>query len=655
MKKRLTAFAVFFMLLLSMNIFVSAAKVTISTESATILVGEKVKLSVKVNGKKKKAVWSSSDTGVATVNSKGQVTGKAAGSAYITAKVKGKTKKCLVSVLKKDATYRYNVLILDMSGSMRKSPDSAQRVAAKRFCARVLSAEGTNYVAVVALNSRSPKMCDFTNNYETLAKCIDRQKISGRTNMNAALETAGNLLASVRASGGNIQKNIILCSDGLPTLGTSAKVGHYTRANHKKKYKFANSCYTTAERLKNKGYFIYALGFFHNAKGNNLTFGKQLMKDLASRDKYYIIQDSNDLSEIFDTISDTIVNVTLNKTALSMYIGDTAQLYAMKNGSETKAAWTSSDSSVASVDDSGKIRALKIGKAVITGTVDGKKATCTVTVASKAAITLTPKKLSLTIGETAQLTAKVTGTPNKAQFTSSNNSIVSVSSTGKVLATGAGSAHITASVDGVSATCAVTVKAPPTLLFGDAVRLPDGSVRLTESKTWQGGSFWTEKAVNTSRNFEVNFSYYAGDGEWLFSGYHADGILLNFTYERGLGDEGGGLGFVNRNDSYGVEFDSYPLNSGDPEEPHIAIIQESISNHLKYVADKRVDDAVWHKVKVVYNRAGKKLSVYMDGSSAALLSCTGVDLVEECYIGLSAATGSGVNVQKVKDFSFKYR
>ena len=53
---------------------------------------------LKVNGTKKKAKWSSSKKKIAAVNKDGKLTAKKSGTTYITAKVNGKKIKCKVSV-----------------------------------------------------------------------------------------------------------------------------------------------------------------------------------------------------------------------------------------------------------------------------------------------------------------------------------------------------------------------------------------------------------------------------------------------------------------------------------------------------------------------------------------------------------------------------
>ena len=75
--------------------------------------------------------------------------------------------------------------------------------------------------------------------------------------------------------------------------------------------------------------------------------------------------------------------ITLDKTALDMYIGDTVTLTATVTpaaATDKTVTWSSSDTSVATVDN-GKIKAVGKGKATITAkTVNNKTAACEVTV-----------------------------------------------------------------------------------------------------------------------------------------------------------------------------------------------------------------------------------------------------------------------------------
>lgn len=459
MKKKIIAmFLAMLMIISVVKPVASAESLTINKASATLVSGETLQLSVSVNGLQKSAAWGSSNTNVATVSDSGLVTAKAAGSSVITAMCSGATIECLISVVKKteSSTYRYNVLILDTSGSMAGTPDSYQKTAAKRFCSKILKTSGKNYVAIVSLNSSSNVVCGFSNDYATLAGKINQMSARGNTNLNQALAKAGELLSSVNKTG-NVLKNIILCSDGLPTVGTSTKSGRYQYSDHSS-YHYSNAAYNTATTLKNKKYFIYALGFFHSSTGNNLVFGKRLMKDLASQDKYYIIKNPEDLDKVFTEIKEEITKVTLNKSTLTLYVGDTTTLYAKENGATKKASWSSSSSKIASVDSNGKIRAKSAGTTTITATINGKSATCKVTVKTKVTLKLNKTSMTLYEKEKGQLTATITGTSQKATYTSANTSIATVNANGVVTAKKAGKTTITATVGGKKATCTVTVK-----------------------------------------------------------------------------------------------------------------------------------------------------------------------------------------------------
>lgn len=82
-----------------------------------------------------------------------------------------------------------------------------------------------------------------------------------------------------------------------------------------------------------------------------------------------------------------VTGVKLNKTSLSLKIGNTAYLRATvsPNGANKNVTWISSDPSVATVSSAGKVTGIKAGTATITAaTVDGgHTAACQVTVAAK--------------------------------------------------------------------------------------------------------------------------------------------------------------------------------------------------------------------------------------------------------------------------------
>lgn len=176
------------------------------------------------------------------------------------------------------------------------------------------------------------------------------------------------------------------------------------------------------------------------------------------------------------TVSVNTESITLDKTTLSLSVGETAQLTATvkpDDATDKTVTWSSSDESVAKVDN-GKVAALKSGKATITAKCGDKTAECAVTVTVPvSSITLDKSTLSLVIGESATLTAVVKpddATDQNVTWTSSDESVAKVDN-GKVTAIKSGKATITAKCDGKTAVCAVTVTVPVSSITIDKTTL----------------------------------------------------------------------------------------------------------------------------------------------------------------------------------------
>ncbi len=154
-------------------------------------------------------------------------------------------------------------------------------------------------------------------------------------------------------------------------------------------------------------------------------------------------------------------------------------------------SWKSSAPDIATVNE-GVVTAVSVGTATITATTQdgGYSASCEVTVEKGTifvtGITLDQSSISLTPGESAQLTATVVpsdATDGSVIWSSGNENVATVDNTGKVTAVGKGGAIITATTtdQSLSATCKVTVTIPVKGITCDqeSVTLLDGaSVKL---------------------------------------------------------------------------------------------------------------------------------------------------------------------------------
>ena len=170
-----------------------------------------------------------------------------------------------------------------------------------------------------------------------------------------------------------------------------------------------------------------------------------------------------------ETVS--VTNITLSPESISLVEGDTETLTATvspSNATNKKVIWTSTDGSIASVDN-GRVTALKPGNTTIRAKSDdgGKTATCQVTVKAKVynveSVSLDKTNITLTEGDSETLTATVypdNATNKNVSWKSSNTSVATVNN-GVVTALKAGTATITVTTEdgGKTATCQVTVNA----------------------------------------------------------------------------------------------------------------------------------------------------------------------------------------------------
>jgi uncharacterized protein YjdB len=165
-----------------------------------------------------------------------------------------------------------------------------------------------------------------------------------------------------------------------------------------------------------------------------------------------------------------VSGVSINHATAEMLVGENMQLSATVTPSDAtyqSIIWSSTKESVATVSDRGLVTAVDVGSATIRAFAGGKSASCVITVSKKpiavSSIKLNLTSLALTKGKSETLIATVTpadATDQTVSWFSSDSNVASVDSKGKVMATGNGSATITAKAGDQEATCAVTVTVP---------------------------------------------------------------------------------------------------------------------------------------------------------------------------------------------------
>ena len=149
--------------------------------------------------------------------------------------------------------------------------------------------------------------------------------------------------------------------------------------------------------------------------------------------------------------------IEIYKTQVSICKGEKYQLKATPKPMAS-VTWTSNNNNIVKVSSKGEIQGVSVGTAYITAEANGEKIKCKVKV-NKPTIQLSESTVSLYKG--VQVTLLATTRPKSTvTWTSSNVKIATVSSQGVVKGVSPGTADITATANGVSAKCRITVKKP---------------------------------------------------------------------------------------------------------------------------------------------------------------------------------------------------
>ena len=171
-------------------------------------------------------------------------------------------------------------------------------------------------------------------------------------------------------------------------------------------------------------------------------------------------------------IPSPVASVSLAPSAVTLNIGLSKQLTVALFDAAGSAltdrfiAWTSSDSTKASVSD-GLVSALAAGTVTVTATSEARSASATITVTpvvdAVATVVMSPPTASVPVGQQLQLLASPLDADGniivgrRTSWASSAPAVVTVSPAGLVTGAVAGTAVITATIDGKSAVSSITV------------------------------------------------------------------------------------------------------------------------------------------------------------------------------------------------------
>ncbi|MDO2949802.1 beta strand repeat-containing protein [Aeromonas simiae] len=167
----------------------------------------------------------------------------------------------------------------------------------------------------------------------------------------------------------------------------------------------------------------------------------------------------------------------------------------------TQASWSSSDSTVATVDTSGTVKGIAAGKATINAALKGVKASTSLTIsnATVAKLHIIPTSATLAIGTRTSFKAIATLSDNTTQdvttqvnWSSSDEQVLTINAQGVATAVARGNALIRAAIQGISHEVAIEVSnAVPTTLQiqpSNATLAPGLKLPFTAQATFSDGS-----------------------------------------------------------------------------------------------------------------------------------------------------------------------
>ena len=424
-----------------------AEKITLNKTSATVYTGKTYTLvpDLTPSNSTDSVTWTSSNTKVAKVSSKGVVTGVAKGTATITAKTtSGKTAACKVTV----KTAATKVTLSKTSVTVNKGKTYTLKA--------TMSPSGAN------------DSLQWSSSNSKVAKVSTSGVVTGvaRGSATITVKTGSGKTASckVTVKVPSTKVSLSKTSVSLNKGKTYTLKGTMSPSDSTDSLKWSSSN-TKVAKVSSSGVVTGV------EKGSAVITVKTTSGKTATCKV---------------TVKIPSTKVTMSKTSISVNVGKTYTLKGTMSPSNTTDTlkWSSSDTKIAKVSSTGVVTAVAKGSATITvKTTSGKTATCKVTVkVPSTKVTMSKTSVSINVGKTYTLkgTMSPSNTTDTLKWSSSNTKIAKVSSTGVVTAVAKGSATITVkTTSGKTATCKVTVKVPST-----KVTMSKTSVSINVGKTY---------------------------------------------------------------------------------------------------------------------------------------------------------------------------
>lgn len=483
--------------------------ITLNEKEKTLMTGETLELIANIspaNATHKDVIWESSDTRVAVVDERGVVTAVGSGTAHITARANGSdvSASCIINVYQQVLELKLNYDKL----TVRKGtifwlyatliPDTALNrdivwesslpgvATVDEFGQITALASGITTITATSLDTGATDSCVITVSESVTGVTLNVREASIEIGEKLALiPTVTPIEAENKAVTYTTSDESVATVDANGVV-TGLKGGTVIITCQTVDRGLIASCRITVNEYISDIRFIEKEMYI--IKGDKKTLELDVSpKTATNKDFVWTSQNSSilhvdsdgvayavnygtvivtamttDGSEKRDTCKITVIkpvdSLILREDKIKVEEGKDYQLDAIifpSDSSVQNVVWTSSDTSVAVVDNTGKVTGIKEGVCRITATAkDGAGAfdVCEVTVTKTirvASITVNPEDATMIVGEERQIYARMkpTNTTEVYSWISSDDSVVTVDKNGNVKAVGTGSATVTAVTD----------------------------------------------------------------------------------------------------------------------------------------------------------------------------------------------------------------
>ena len=492
--------------------------ITLNKETLNLKVDENEKLTWKIspdNSTDKNVTWSTSNKDVANVSG-GTITAKSVGDAIITAKtVNGKTATCKVTVSAKDVpvtgititptsktleagqTFSLQAEVLPSNATNKEIEWYSENEVVATVSQGTVKASsvGTTNIVAKSKDGSFEAKCkitviqypvSITLNKETLNLKVDEnEKLTWKilpdnsidktvtwstSNKDVAIVSGGTITAksvgdaiitAKTVNGKTATCKVTVSAKNVPVTGI-------TITPTSKTLEVGQTTSLQAEVLPSNATNKEIEWYSENEVVATVNQGTVKASSVGTTNIVAKSKDGSFEAKCKITVIQNPVSITLNKETLNLKVDENEKLtwkISPDNSTDKNVTWSTSNKDVATVSG-GTITAKSVGDAIITAkTVNGKTATCKVTVSAKdvpvTGITITPTSKTLEVGQTTSLQAEVlpSNATNKEIEWYSENEVVATVSQGTVKASSVGTTNIVAkSKDGsFEAKCKITV------------------------------------------------------------------------------------------------------------------------------------------------------------------------------------------------------